>query len=181
MSVLIVWASPNKDGLTAACHESACKGVIRGGKQPVSIHLNSLQMERCRVCGNGWGACKDKNGVCVIGDDFEELRRLHKEAEAVIIITAVYWHEMSEPAKAFYDRLRRFEAKGDALPGKKCIVIAAAGGTGNGAVNCLVQMDNTMKHLKMEPRDRLPITRFSREYMLTAIENSAEKLCKEIG
>lgn len=180
MSVIIVWASPNDDGLTSACRKSAENGIVLAGKDYKSIKLNEFDIKRCKVCEKGYGICNNGNSICCIDDDFSALQKLHIDADAIIIISPVYWQEMSEPAKAFYDRLRRCEAKTEHFKEKKCIVIAAAGGSGNGAVQCLEQMDRIMKNIGMTVYDRLPVTRFSKEYMLESIKFASKKLCESL-
>lgn len=181
MSILVLWATPNDGGLTAACKEAALKGISKAEKKAEDIKLNELNIRRCQVCGNGFGTCNDSNHQCCIDDDdFRLLRDKFTKSEAVIVITPVYWGEMSEPLKTFMDRLRRCDAKSGKLKDKKVIVIAAAGGSGNGAVNCLEQMDRYMKNIGMEVKDRLPIIRFSQDYMLVAIEEAVKKLSEEL-
>lgn len=180
MSIPIIWCSPNQDGLTAACKEAALRGVSSAGKSVEPIQLNALSIERCRVCGNGYGDCKEK-GTCVIDDDLAEVYQKMVDAEAVVFITPVYWHDLSEPLKALMDRVRRLETvHNHFLKEKPCIFVAAAGGSGRGTSYCMLNMEETLGHIGMVPRDRLPITRFSREYMLKAIEASAKHLCEEL-
>ena len=42
-------------------------------------------------------------------DDFQALHQRLIKADACVLVTPVYWGEMSESAKAFTDRLRRCE------------------------------------------------------------------------
>jgi multimeric flavodoxin WrbA len=180
MSIPVIWCSPNTDGLTAACKEAALRGIAAAGKKAEAIQLNALSVERCRVCRDGYGDCKEK-GSCVIQDDLAEVYRKMVEAEAVVFITPVYWHDLSEPLKALMDRIRRLETvHNHFLKEKPCIFVAAAGGSGRGTSYCMLNMEETLSHIGMIPRDRLPITRFSREYMLKAVEASARHLCEEL-
>jgi len=180
MSIPVIWCSPNPDGLTAACKEAALRGIAAAGKEAEPIALNTLSIERCRVCKNGYGDCKEK-GSCVIGDDLAAVYKKMIDAEAVVFITPVYWHDLSEPLKALMDRVRRLETvHNHALKDKTCLFVAAAGGSGRGTSYCMLNMEETLSHIGMIPRDRLPITRFSREYMLPAIEAAAKHLCAEL-
>ena len=50
--------------------------------------------------------------------------------------------------KAFLDRLRRCEtAHNHFLSEKRCFLVACAGGTGLGAIECLHNMEETLKHM----------------------------------
>lgn len=71
MSIAIVWSSANEDGLTASAKGAIAEGIRENGADVEEIYLNHLNLEHCRACGNGWGACRSK-GVCVIEDDFEK-------------------------------------------------------------------------------------------------------------
>ena len=106
---LIVSASPNSDGLTAACAHAAREGVREAGATAEHLDLCTMMLESCRQCGNGWGRCLPEH-VCVIEDDWETLHSAVASAQGVILITPVYWGEMAESAKAAFDRLRRCEA-----------------------------------------------------------------------
>ena len=63
--------------------------------------------------------------------------------ERYIFITPVYFHEMSESAKTFFDRLKRCDAfKDDSkIKGKKIVCIACAGGSGSGTEETLNSFD----------------------------------------
>ena len=179
MSIPVIWCSPNTDGLTAACKDAAVAGILAAGEVAEPIQLNALAVERCRTCGHGYGTCQSE-GRCVINDDLETVYRKMIDAPVVVFITPVYWHDLSEPLKALMDRIRRLETPHNPLlKGKRCLFVAAAGGTGRGTSYCMLNMEEICSHIGMIPRDRLPITRFSREYMLPAIEAAARHLCEE--
>lgn len=169
MSVLVIWASPNEDGLSAAAKDRILEGLAAAGTEAEAVHLNELAIGNCRTCGDGWGLCASE-GACVIADDFARLYDKLVCAEGIVWITPVYWHDLAECLKAFLDRLRRCEtAHNHALKGKKCMLIACAGGSGRGAVECLHHMEETMKHMEIVPVERLPVIRFNHSYMLPAL------------
>ena len=183
MKVLVVTSTPNKEGLTAACGESARQGVVDGRSRARVINLNESRIERCAVCANGWGTCLTEH-KCVLKDDFEEMRGVFEAADAYALITPVYFGEPSEPFKAFFDRLRRCEAtKQDKstsiLAGKPAVAVAAAGGSGNGAVACLSAMERLLKQLGAAPFDLVAITQKTREYQLETIHDALSAMCSK--
>ena len=92
--------------------------------------------------------------------------------DAYIIVTPVYWGDMSESAKAFFDRLRRCEASNkeiNRVQGKPVIAVAAAGGTGNGLMSCLGNLERLVMHMRMEKHDLIGVTRKNRASRLEAI------------
>lgn len=171
MKVLIISASPNQNGLTAACAGAAAEGISQAGGEVEPVCLNSLHIGLCQACDNGWGPCESDH-KCQTQDDFQDLHSRICLADALVIVSPVYWGEMSEPAKAFTDRLRRCEASaGDQsrLAGKPVIMVAAAGGSGNGMISCLASMERWIQHVRARTWDLIPVNRWSREYKLGTI------------
>jgi multimeric flavodoxin WrbA len=185
MKVLIIMSTPNASGLTAACAESARQGVVDSRSRARVVNLNELAIARCAVCGDGWGTCRSKH-ECQVKDDFQDLHRTLREAEGYVFVTPVYFGEPSEPYKAFFDRVRRCEATRDtsagergALTGKPAVCIAAAGGSGHGAVRCLEAMERTLRRLGADVLDLIPVTQRTREYQLETIHD-AQAILTEI-
>jgi multimeric flavodoxin WrbA len=183
MKVLVITSSPNEAGLTAACGEAARQGVVDGRSPARMVNLPSYMIERCAVCADGWGPCKTKH-ECRLEDDFEELHAMFGEAEAFVWVTPVYFGEPSEAFKAFFDRLRRCEATksgsaASALAEKPTICVAAAGGSGHGAVSCLATMERLARQLGAATVDLIPVTQRTREYQLETIHDALVALCTE--
>ena len=86
--VVIVWSSPNENGLTASAKDRIIAGLAESGVQTEEIHLNRKKLGHCRACGNGWGTCRTK-GSCVIADDFSEIYKKLAEADGIVWISAV--------------------------------------------------------------------------------------------
>ena len=170
--IVLLWSSPNEDGLTAAAAKETAQGVLSEDAELTCIHVNEQQLLHCRACGNGWGLCASE-GRCVQQDDFQSIYDQLVAADGIILVTAVYWHDVTECMKALLDRLRRCEtAHNHALTGKSTLLIACAGGSGRGATQCLYIMEDTLSHMKMTAFDRLPVTRFNRSYMLPAVKEA---------
>jgi multimeric flavodoxin WrbA len=181
MNVLVISSSPNTDGLTAACAAAAIEGARQAGGQAEEIRLNDLQVGMCQACDNGWGTCRVEH-ACQVKDDFQTLHTRVVETDAVVLVTPVYYGEMSESAKAFADRLRRCEAtrgSESGLTGKPVIAVAAAGGSGNGTITCLLSMERWIQHVKGRVFDLIPIKRWTRENKLTTIRKAARTMVQE--
>ena len=182
MNVIVISSSPNKDGLTAACAAAAVEGINHAGGTAEKVRLNDLQVGMCEACDNGWGTCLPDH-ECQVVDDFQALHARVREADAQVIVSPVYWGEMSESAKAFTDRLRRCEATlGDQsnLSGKPVITVAAAGGSGGGMITCLLSMERWIDHVRARKFDLIPVNRWSREYKLVAIREAARVMVEEL-
>ena len=178
MHTLIVWASPNEDGLTASAKNKVIEGIHASGGEVKEVHLNKYKIDACLACEDGWGQCRSQ-GSCIIEDDFAEIYKSFVSAEKIVLITPVYWHDLAENLKCLLDRMRRSETKHNHfLRGKKCLIIACAGGSGLGAINCLCNLENILSHMDMEIVERLPVIQFNREYMLPALIEAGKAFFK---
>lgn len=181
MKVLVVTSTPNADGLTAACGESARQGVVDGRSRARVLNLNESKIQRCAICNGGWGICQSEHR-CVLDDDFAELQGVFDAAEGYAWITPVYFGGASEAFNAFFDRLRRCEmtrsgSSKSILDGKPVVAVAAAGGSGNGAVQCLGELERLAKQLGAAPFDLIAVTQRSREYQLETIHDALSSMC----
>ena len=175
MDVVILSASPNDDGLTAACAAALHRGVVEGGGRSEEVRLNDFDLAQCQACDRGWGTCRTDHR-CQVQDDFQSLHNLACKADAIAVVTPVYFGQMSESAKAFTDRFRRCEATrgdGSCLNGKPVILVAAAGGSGGGTITCLLTMENWSNHVRARVYDLIPVKRWTREHKLVAIRSAA--------
>jgi len=94
-------------------------------------------------------------------------------------VTPVYWGDMTESMKGFFDRYRRCEAmKGEncALRGKQILLVASPGGSGNGMVSCFEQMERLCRQLRAEIFDFVGVNRWNSEYKLPTIKAAASAL-----
>lgn len=180
-NVLVISASPNTDGLTAACASAALEGIRNAGARGAEMRVNDLDVGMCQACDDGWGPCLE-NHECQVEDDFQSLHGRVLQADGLVLVTPVYWHEMSESAKAFTDRLRRCEAPRGAesgVAGKPVIAVAAAGGSGNGTISCLASMERWIQHTRAQVYDLFPVNRWNRAYKLRAIRAAAQAMVEE--
>lgn len=174
MKVAIVWSSPNTDGLTAAAKNSFLEGLRKAGAEIDEIHMNKMNLMHCKACGNGWGTCR-ATGECVLKDDFADVYKRLTEADGIVFVSAVYWSDLTECMKAFMDRLRRCEATHNHfLDQKRCVLVACAGGTGRGTLECLQNMELALTHMGMRAYDRIPVNRYNKDYVLPALEKAGE-------
>lgn len=178
MAILVIWSSPNTEGLTAASKSQIIHGIQAAGKEVEEIHLNRMKIDRCLACGNGWGNCQVK-GTCILPDAFESVYASMREAEGIVFVTPVYWHDLAESLKSFLDRLRRCEtAHNHDLVGKYCMLVACAGGSGMGAIPALDKLEQTLDHMKLEVVERLPLIQFNKSYMLEALAQAGYAFAK---
>ena len=180
MTVTIVSASPNKDGMSAACAAAAAEGVSLAEGDAETVFLNDLHIGACKACDNGWGTCRTLH-YCQVTDDFQGLHERVIKSDALVLVSPVYWGEMSESAKAFTDRLRRCEAsrrEGSLLAGKPVLAVASAGGTGGGMITCLQSIERWIQHVRARQWDLIPVNRWSKPYKLATIRDAAQAMTR---
>lgn len=178
MRVVALQTSPNTDGLTATMAEAALTGARSLGAATELIHLRQRKIEACRACEAGWGRCAS-HGECVIGDEFAAVRVAMEEANALVIVTPVYFGDVSEVTKSFLDRLRRCEWGGEArLRGKPVLAISAAGGSGGGVVSALAQLERYIQILGLIAVDLITVTQRSRPHKVATAEAAGAALVR---
>jgi len=180
MKIVILSGNPKRDGLCQSLIEEVRTGVQLAGAEVDEIRLCDLYLQLCHVCGDGWGTCRESH-YCTYGSDgFDDVRARMKECDAVVIATPVYWEETTEALKCFMDRLRRCQfdpanklKEANELYGKQVLLIASAGGSGNGLINCLNQMNNFCRHTRAIIFDHIGVNRWNSDYKRAAIRAAA--------
>lgn len=169
---------PNKIGLTFTCVEECEKELRKLGNEVEHICINKKNIQKCLACGKrGWGICLEEH-KCIQKDDFNEIYKYMSDFDTYIFITPVYFWEMSESAKTFFDRLKRCDAFNDdsKIKGKKIVCIACAGGSGNGTEETLKSFDILDHFLKTQMVGKIPITKFTFEKQKEEIGKAIKSL-----
>ena len=98
--------------------------------------------------------------------------------DAYIFVTPVYFHEMSESAKTFFDRLKRCDSFNDnsKLKDKKIVCIACAGGSGKGTEETLASFDTLNHFLRTDMVGRIPVTKFNFNQQKDLIKEAVNKI-----
>lgn len=178
MKVVIISSSPNKVGLTNSCVDICVEILTRENVETEWICLNHYNIKKCEACGNrGWGICLNE-GKCKMDDEFNTLQEKIQQYDAMIIVSPVYFYEMSESAKTFFDRLKRCQSFNDdwKLKDKKMLCIACAGGSGDGTEQTLNSMKILAKFLHMDVIDYIGVTRKNFEDNKSIITEGTIKL-----
>ena len=117
MNTLIVTGSPRKGMFSDRIAEE-----IRKKTDGTVIHLREKTLSPCRACEY----CHKKgNGECAIKDDMSALYPLFREADTIVLVSPIYWWQVTAQMKTFIDRL--YAVGHDEWKGKKAVVILNGG------------------------------------------------------
>ena len=196
MKVLIISGSPRSEGICHSLVEAALDSSKETGAEAEVIKLSSHKLEQCKMCGEGWGTCRSEHR-CQHGDSdgFNMLQEKFSKADAFVFITPVYWGDVSEAFKGFFDKLRRCQASKrwsenentkSFFTDKPSILVASAGGSGNGIINTLTQMERAIVHMGGDgmPKeekgiyDYIAVNRWNKDYKLEALKASVASMIK---
>lgn len=177
MKLLAIQTSPNVDGFTAETAKRVMKGAESKGHTVELIHLNVEVIKKCKACDGGWGQCR-REGTCILEDDFKKIMSKILEADALVFTTPVYWHDLSESAKTFLDRMRRVETHHGfkRYTEKPYLGIACAGGSGNGASRALYLLEAYLKRVGFKNFDLVTMTQANRAHKLPMLEEAGKRI-----
>ena len=180
MKFVIFSGNPKSTGLCRSVTDEIIRGAHDGGAEVAEISMKG--MTACRACGDGRGTCASEK-TCAFGDDgFAAAQEAAKEADAVVLVTPVYWAEVAERLKSFLDRFRRcessvgFETRKGVIAGKPVLLVASAGGSGRGSLTALEQMERFCDHTGASIFDRISVNRWNSDYKREAAYAAAKAL-----
>lgn len=178
MNYLVLNGSPKKDGLCRSVTEEIIRGARDGGGNVKEVTMEGVK--RCRCCGDGWGSCYGDHRCAMKDDTFDEIQKAVRSADMLCIISPVYWGEVSEGLKCLLDRLRRcenlFSGNDGALAEKPVLLAAVPGGSGNGLLPCLEQMNRFCVHTKAVVFDHIGVNRWNADYKRAAAYAAAKAM-----
>ncbi len=163
--------------MTAETAKRVMAGAESKGIEVELVHLNDVVIKKCKACDGGWGQCR-REGTCILKDDFSEVMSKVMEADALVFTTPVYWHDISESAKTFLDRMRRVETHHGfkRYAEKPYIGIACAGGSGNGASRALYLLEEYLKRIGFKNYDLVTVTQANRAHKLPMLEEAGKNI-----
>ncbi len=131
MKVVCLLGSPRLKGNTATLAKRFCETAEKLGATIQTFALNKLNYKGCQGCM----ACKTKLDKCVLKDDLTEVLDSVREADALVLVTPVYYGDVTSQIKGFIDRTYSYlvsdyltNPKPSRLtPGKKLVFILAQG------------------------------------------------------
>ncbi|MBQ7993387.1 MAG: flavodoxin family protein [Solobacterium sp.] len=101
-NILIISASPAKNGNTDLLAAEFKKGAEEAGHHVEQVFLRQKKIGFCRACNY----CKlpETAGICAFKDDMAELMDQFRVADTIVLASPVYYYNVNAQMKTFIDR-----------------------------------------------------------------------------
>lgn len=97
--VLILSASPRKNGNSDILCDELMRGALEAGNEVEKIRVAEKKIGFCRACY----ACRG-TGECAIKDDMSEILQKMIDADVLVLASPVYFYSIDAQLKALIDR-----------------------------------------------------------------------------
>ena len=124
MKVLILTGSPHCNGTTATLTNQLCLGAKEAGHQITRFETAELDIHPCKGCGT----CRENNGKCVYEDDMNQIYPHLMEADIVVLVTPIYYFNMTAQLKCAVDRFYAISPQLKQMTKKFYLLAACANG-----------------------------------------------------
>ena len=122
MNVLAIVSSARKTG-NSEILAKAMLAALPDSVEKKLLRLPEVAIEPCKACY----ACLPAGASCIINDEFNELLRQVRQADAVILASPVYFLGMHTRLKLVCDRLISVLNEAAAYSGRRCVVAVPYG------------------------------------------------------
>lgn len=133
MKILVLTGSPHEQGTTALLADEFCAGAKESGHDVVRFDTAKLNINPCLGCFH----CRKNDGKCVYDDDMKKIYPHLLTADAVVLVTPLYYFGMTAQLKSVIDRFFSINAS-LREKSKKLLLISACGNKEARAMDALV-------------------------------------------
>jgi len=148
--ILILKGSPRGKGNSAVLADQVAAGARETGAEVESVYLHGLDIHPCDACD----LCHEQEEGCVIQDDMQALYPRLLRAEAIVLVSPVYWFTISAQLKLCVDRWYALETRqGNALGGKQIGIVLTYGDTDlytSGGINAIHTFESMFRYIRAE-------------------------------
>lgn len=120
MKIVVLTASPRKNGNSFALTDFFINAAKERGHDVVRFDTAFMQVNGCRACQT----CFETGKACSFDDDFNKLASHIESADAVVFTMPVYWYSIPACLKAVIDKLYSFMIGKKDISGKQCALIS---------------------------------------------------------
>ena len=115
--VLIVTGSPRAGGNSDQLAKAFAKGAQEAGHTVTTFDAGRSKIGPCRACDT----CFSKGVACSFDDDFNKLAPLLEQADAIALVSPLYWYDISGQLKLAIDKLKAFSGRN--LPIRESVLL----------------------------------------------------------
>ena len=133
MKIVMLTGSPHIKGTTALLADEFCAGAVEAGHEVARFDTARLHIEPCLGCDH----CRSLSGSCVHEDDMGKIHAALLKAEALVLVTPLYYFGMTAQLKAAVDRFYAINPALLEIP-KKVYLISAGADPDQWAMEALV-------------------------------------------
>ena len=151
MKILMLTGSPHVNGSTALLADNFCAGAEAAGHQVRRVNCAKLNIRPCLGCES----CRQPGQSCVHQDDMAQLYPLLREAEAMALVTPLYYFGMSAQLKTVIDRF--FAINGELRQTRRqALLLAACGDEDSWAMDSLTShYDLLCRYMNWDDKGRV--------------------------
>ncbi len=117
--ILVITGSARTNGNSDLMAEAFIKGASGAGHDIMKVNVGKKGIKGCIACNT----CFSKGKACSFDDDFNELAPLLEKADAIVIVTPLYWFSFPSQIKATIDKLYSFIIGGKVLYIKESMLL----------------------------------------------------------
>jgi multimeric flavodoxin WrbA len=132
MKALVLTGSPHLHGTTAFLADEFCRGAEGAGHEVVRFDTSKLDIHPCIGCFH----CRKNAGRCVYNDDMSQIYPHLLSADAIVLVTPLYYFSMTAQLKRTIDRFFSVNPILRETP-KKLFLIAAGNDKDDWAMDAL--------------------------------------------
>lgn len=146
MKVLVLTGSPHLNGTTALLADEFCIGAKEAGNEVIRFETSKLNIHPCTGCDH----CRKNDSKCVFNDDMSQIYPHLIAADAVVLVTPLYYFGMTAQLKSAIDRFYSVNSVLREKP-KKLSLIAAGADSGDWAMDALkVHFNAVCRYLRWQ-------------------------------
>ena len=117
--IVVITASPRKEGNSFAMTEAFIKATEAKGHTVTRFDTSSMKIGFCHACET----CYKTGKACSFDDDFNIIAPAIIDADAVVFTMPVYWYSIPAQIKGVIDKMFSLVVGGQKIAGKECALI----------------------------------------------------------
>lgn len=122
--IILLTGSPRKNGNSSALAEAFFKTAEQNGHKLTRIDAAELDIKGCTACET----CYQSGKACSFDDDFNKIAPAIEQADAVVLVTPLYWYTFPAKLKAIIDKFYAFYIGKRGVGHKECALMVCCEG-----------------------------------------------------